>query len=185
MITTARRVLSEGTAADFSIRRLAEMLEVAPATLFARFGTKQEVLALAYLHELLEAEEKFQAIEGDLTFDEILHIVAPTLSALRTDFALRFEIEGGPMPGVRSETWDALGEAHRTLVRTVWLLLRDASARDGLSLMGGSLAERLVWSLLSSGTDERNAVVYGHQNSSYFRFLAKAIKTALGAPARS
>lgn len=181
VLVAARKILSERSAATFSIRRLAADLSVAPATLYARFGTKNELLAQAYLHRIRELRGEFSSVPGLETrsLDELLMFLSAPLYDLRLDFAVRFEIEGGPAHGVRSSTWRTLRRQYLLLVHQVHAVISRAAEREGHRLQGGSLAERLLWSLLSSGTSDRNAQVYGHRNDSYFRFLARAIVAAL------
>ena len=181
VLTATRRYLSEHSAASLNIRGLADGLNVAPATIYARFGTKNELLAQAYLQHLRELDIELQeakALEHE-SLEQLLCDLSEPMSGLRRDFAVQFEIEGGPARGVRSATWIDLREAYRAVVRRVYGLIRDAAARQGHHLAGGTLAERLVWSLLSSGSRDRNAPVWGHRNDSYFRFLAKTIVVAL------
>lgn len=185
VLDAARKMLSEKSAASFSIRRLADSLSVTPGVLHARFGTKNELLARVYLSRLQELHQQFlRRPEGGGTLEELLRDLSLPLSDLREDFALRFEVEGGPAQGVSSTTWKELREAYLKLVHRVYLLIGRAAAAEGHALIGGSLAERLAWSLLSSGTSERNARVYGHRNAAYFRFLARSVVAALGADAR-
>lgn len=182
VLMAARKMLSERSAATFSVRRLAEALSVTPGAIYARFGTKNELLAQAYLQRLKELNDRFRSRSGedDASVEDLLRLLSGPLSDLRADFSLRFEMEGGPVHGVRSATWDGLRREYLTLVHRVYGQIRRAAARDGHSLATGTLAERLVWSLLSSGTSERNAEVFGHRNSSYFRFMARCLVDALG-----
>lgn len=183
-LTTARRMLVEQSAASFSIRRLADALSVTPGVLYARFGTRNELLAQAYLQGLRELNVQLRTVgsaEAE-SLEDLLRDLSVPLSRLRTDFAVRFEVEGGPAHGVRSSTWRELRQEYLKLIRRVYALIRRAAAAQGHHLMGGSLAERLVWSLLSSGTSDRNAAVYGHRNSAYFRFLAQSMVAALSSP---
>lgn len=185
VLMAARRMLSQRSAATFSIRRLADELSVAPATLFLRFGTKNELLAQAYLQHVQEMRIQFRQMPDPdrQTLEDLIQLLSGPLSDLRLDFAVRFEIEGGPVHGVRSSTWRSLRDEYLKLVRQVHSMIRAAARREGHDLIGGSLAERLVWSLLSAGTSDRNAQVYGHKNSTYFRFLARAIIASLQPPA--
>lgn len=181
VVLAARKMLSGQSAASFSVRRLAVALSVTPGTIYARFGTKNELLAQAYLHRIAElAGELGSGTDlADLPLEELLGRLGPRLSGLRADFAVRFELEGGPAQGVRSETWRKLRRSYLQLVSRVYRLIRAASAREGHDLVGGTLAERFVWSVLSSGISERNARVFGHGNATYYRFLANSIVAAL------
>jgi AcrR family transcriptional regulator len=185
VLAAARKLLSERSAATFSIRRLADELSVAPATLYARFGTKNELLAQAYVQRLEELRAEFSALPApeQQSLGDLLHLLSAPLHDLRLDFALRFEIEGSPAHGVRSTTWRTLRREYLRLVHQVYTMISQAAQQEGWHLQGGSLAERLLWSLLSSGTSDRNAQVYGHKNVSYFRFMAQAITASLGTPA--
>lgn len=178
----ARKLLTEHSAASFTIRRLAASLSVTPGAIYARFGTKNELLAQAYLQRLRELNDQFRTHPAPESgsLEDLLQTLSGPLTDLRTDFALRFEMEGGPAHGVRSTTWDQLRREYLRLVHRVYGLIRAAAESPGHRLIGGTLAERLVWSLLSSGTTERNAAVYGHRNQTYFRFLARSLVSALG-----
>ncbi len=180
VLEAARKLLSEETAATFSLRKLAAVLGVSPGVLHARFGTKNELLAHVYLQRLRELGRSFRAGDLDaLELEDLLRALSVPLSDLRTEFAVRFEIEGAPAQGVRSSTWQSLRDEYLVVIRRVYGLVQGAAARQGTTLIGGRLAERLIWSLLSGGTSDRNARVFGHRNSSYFRFLARSILTAL------
>lgn len=181
VLIVARKMLSERNAASFSVRRLADLLDLAPATLYGRFGTKNELLAQAYLQRLKELRLQFRSHPeaSERSLEQLLRLMSEPLSDLRLDFAVRFEIEGGPVHGVRSATWRQLRTAYLGLVHEVHRIVRDAALRQGHDLVGGSVAERLLWSLLSSGTSDRNAQVFGHKNASYFRFMARTIVLAL------
>jgi hypothetical protein len=142
---------------------------------------RQELLAQAYIERLVELDAELRARLSRGGLATVLGKLSGPLTQLRTDFAVRFEFEGAPARGVRPETWQAMRIAFRQLIATVYALVAAAARRDGVELVSGTFAERIVWSALATGASERNADVFGHSNASYFRFLAGALSAALAA----
>jgi AcrR family transcriptional regulator len=181
MLAEARRLVSEVGVADFSVRELAKALGLVPGTIHARFGNKHELLALLYLQRIDIATEILAALTPRELQDvaSLLETLSPHLSTLRREFVLHFEGDGRSVPRLHSATWNSLKTSFRSLVERIYERFREAAANEGIRLIGGTQAKRLVWTLASTMDSARSSMAFEHADTSYRRFVAKSLIAAL------
>jgi AcrR family transcriptional regulator len=169
----------------FSVRELAKQLGLAPGTIYARFGNKDELVAKVYLARIDEACAFMDSLAGDATrsMPQLLATVAPTVARLRRDFELQFERPETHESHVQAATWDELQSHFRRLTGKLHGRVCEAAAKEGIALTSGSQAERFVWAMLASCGTGRTAFAFGHRNESYYRFVAHSLLMALRSPA--
>ncbi len=183
MLAEARRQVSEVGVSEFSVRELAKALGLVPGTIHARFGNKQELLALLYLQRISQAQELLTNLPPAALADvsSLLEVTTPDLSLLRREFVLHFEGSGRTRPRLHSATWDALKVSFRGLSDRLYERFREAAANEGVSVIGGTQAKRLLWTLSSMMVSERSALAFDHSDANYRRFVARSLLAALGA----
>lgn len=183
MLAEARRQVSDVGVSEFSVRELAKALGLVPGTIHARFGNKQELLALLYLQRISQAQELLANLPSKALSDvsALLEATSPDLSLLRREFVLHFEGNGGARPGLHSATWDALKVSFRGLSDRLYERFRDAAGNEGVSVIGGSQAKRFLWTLVSTMDSQRSAVAFDHADANYRRFVARSLLSALSA----
>jgi AcrR family transcriptional regulator len=183
MLAEARRLVEAVGVADFSVRELAKALGLVPGTIHARFGNKHELLALLYLQRVDMAEVMLAELTPPVLKDvaALLEELSPSLSTLRREFVLHFEGDGHSIPPLSAETWNALKTSFRVLVEQIYERFREAAANEGVRLIGGTQARRLVWTLASTMDSARSSVAFEHADASYRRFVARSLLAALAA----
>jgi AcrR family transcriptional regulator len=185
MLAEAATRVSEVGASEFSIRELAKALNLVPGTIHARFGTKQELLAVLYLQRIAKAQEMLADLPGKALTDVacLLEATSPDLSMLRREFVLHFEGNGkARRPRLQAATWDALKVSFRELLDQFYDCFRDAAANEGVTVVGGTQAKRLLWTLASTVDSQRSALAFGHTDLNYRRFVGRTLLSALSAP---
>ncbi len=187
MLAEARRLVSEVGVAEFSVRELAKELGLVPGTIHARFGNKHELLALLYLQRIKAAEETLDCLPPQARHDvaAFLETMSPHLSTLRREFALHFEGDGVGGPRLDNATWTSLKTSFRGLSECIYERFREAAANEGVEVIGGSQARRLVWTLASTMDSVRSSMTFDHADTSYRRFVARSLLAALTAGGRS
>jgi AcrR family transcriptional regulator len=182
MLAEARRLVDEVGAADFSVRVLAKALGLVPGTIHARFGNKHELLALLYLQRIEMAEVTLAHLTPSAMRDvaSLLEELSPHLSTLRREFVLHFEDDGHSAPTLSPTSWNALKTSFQALDEHIYRCFREAAANEGVRLIGGSQARRLVWTLASTDSP-RSSAAFEHADTSYRRFVAQALLAALSA----
>src|SRR3954453_21892362 len=187
MLAEARRMVSEVGVAEFSVRELAKALGLVPGTIHARFGNKHELLAGLYLQRIGMVCELLEALPDTALADvtSLLEAVSPQLSMLRHEFVLHFESDGESRPHLRASTWDDMKSSFKVMSERVYELFRQAACNEGVSVIGGSQAKRLLWTVASTQESTRSAAASEHADASYRRFVARGLLAALAAPARS
>jgi AcrR family transcriptional regulator len=183
MLAEARRLVEAVGVADFSVRELAKSLGLVPGTIHARFGNKHELLALLYLQRIEMAEVMLAELTPSALKDvtALLAELSTSLSTLRREFVLHFEGDKHSIPPVSPETWNALKTSFRLLSEQIYERFREAAANEGVRLIGGTQAKRLVWTLASTMDSARSSVAFGHADASYCRFVARSLLAALAA----
>jgi AcrR family transcriptional regulator len=183
MLAEARRQVSEVGVSEFSVRELAKALGLVPGTIHARFGNKQELLALLYLQRISQAHELLVNLPSSALVDvsSLLELTSPDLSLLRREFVLHFEGNGRARPRLHTATWDALKVSFRALSDRLYDRFREAAANEGVAVIGGTKAKRLLWTLSSMMDSERSALAFDHSDTNYRRFVARSLLAALGA----
>ncbi len=182
MLAEARRQVSEVGVSDFSVRELAKALGLVPGTIHARFGNKQELLALLYLQRISQAQELLENLPDSALADvsSLLEVTSPDLSLLRREFVLHFEGNGPARPRLDSTTWDALKVSFRSLSDRLYDRFREAAANEGVAVVGGTQAKRLLWTMSSMMDSQRSALAFDHADANYRRFVARSLLAALG-----
>jgi AcrR family transcriptional regulator len=174
-------MLSEVPFHDFSVRELAKSLDVVPGTIYARFGTKDELLVQLYIQTLDRVSDLLDAfvVTPEVVVVDVVRAIAPTVGKLHRDFGTYFDAYPRGRESVQDATWGRLQSRFQRLSRKLHATVSAAAANEGVTLVGGTLAERLVWTLVTSVSRQRTATAYGHRNASYERFVAQSLLTAL------
>jgi AcrR family transcriptional regulator len=174
-------MLAEVPFQDFSVRELAKWLGVVPGTIYARFGTKDELLVQLYIQTMDRVSDHLDTfvVTPEVTVVEAVRVVAPTVGKLQRDFGTYFDAYPQGRDSVRPETWGRLQSGFQRMSRKLHATVSAAAANEGATLARGSLAERLLWTVVTSVSRQRTAMAYGHRNVSYERFVAQALVTAL------
>jgi AcrR family transcriptional regulator len=183
MLAEARRQVSEVGVSEFSVRELAKALGLVPGTIHARFGNKQELLALLYMQRISHAQELMASLPAKALTDvsSLLEATSPDLSLLRREFVLHFEGNGGARPRLHAATWDSLKDSFKGLSDQLYDRFRDAAGNEGVTVVGGSQAKRFLWTLVSTMDSQRSAVAFDHADANYRRFVARSLLSALSA----
>jgi AcrR family transcriptional regulator len=183
MLAEARSLVERVGVAEFSVRELAKSLGLVPGTIHARFGNKHELIALLYLQRVEVAQVMIAELGEDATRDvaSLLEALSPHLSILRREFVLHFEGDGRSIPRLRAATWESLRTSFRPLVDRIYERFREAAANEGVRLIGGTQAKRLVWTLASTMDSARSSMAFEHADASYRRFVARSLLAALDA----
>jgi AcrR family transcriptional regulator len=186
MLAEARRMVSEVGVAEFSVRELAKALGLVPGTIHARFGNKHELLAGLYLQRIGMVCDMLDGLPDTSLADvtSLLDEVSPQLSMLRHEFVLHFENDGKSRPHLRASTWDDMKSSFKIMSDRCYELFRQAAANEGVSVVGGTQAKRLLWTVASTQDSTRSAAAFDHADASYRRFVARSLLAALGTPAR-
>jgi AcrR family transcriptional regulator len=186
MLAEARRMVSEAGVAEFSVRELAKALGLVPGTIHARFGNKHELLAGLYLQRIGMVCDLLDALPEDSLADvtSLLDAVSPHLSMLRHEFVLHFENDGKSRPHLRPATWDDMKTSFKTMSDRCYELFRQAAANEGVTVIGGTQAKRLLWTVASTQESSRSAAAFDHADASYRRFVARGLLSALATPER-
>jgi AcrR family transcriptional regulator len=176
-------MLADVPFADFSVRELAKTLGVVPGTIYARFGTKDELLVQLYIQTLDRVSDRLDAfaVTPEVTVVDAVAEIAPTVGKLQRDFGTYFDAFPQGRESVQQATWARLQSRFQRLSRKLHTTVSAAAANEGVTLVRGTLAERLMWTLVTSVSRQRTATAYGHRNVSYERFVAQALLTALRA----
>jgi len=186
MLAEARRMVSEVGVAEFSVRELAKALGLVPGTIHARFGNKHELLAGLYLQRIGMVCELLDALPDTALVDvtSLLEAVSPHLSMLRHEFVLHFENDGKTRPHLRPATWDDMKSSFKMMSDRCYELFRQAAANEGDSVIGGTQAKRLLWTVSSTQESTRSAAAFDHADASYRRFVARGLLAALASSER-
>jgi AcrR family transcriptional regulator len=174
-------MLTEVPFQDFSVRELAKSLGVVPGTIYARFGTKDELLVQLYIQTMDGVADFVDAFDvtPEVTVVEAVRAIAPTVGKLQRDFGTYFDAYPQGRESVQPATWGRLQSRFQRLSRKLHATISAAAANEGVTLTGGTLAERLLWTMVTSVSRQRTATAYGHRNVNYERFVAQALLTAL------
>jgi AcrR family transcriptional regulator len=183
ILNEARRLVSQVGVADFSVRELAKAVGIVPGTIHARFGNKHELLAALYLQRIESTQQLLDELEPVALTDvgALLNATSPSLSTLRREFVLHFEGDGVSGPRLRPETWASLQTSFRALADHLYKRFRVAAAAEGVRVVDGTKARRLVWTTASTLVSPRSTMVFSHADTSYRRFVATSLLRALAA----
>jgi AcrR family transcriptional regulator len=184
IIDATRVMLAEVPFHDFSVRELAKALGVVPGTIYARFGTKDELLVQLYIQTLDGVSDLLDGFEvtPGVTVVDAVRAIAPSVGRLQRDFGTYFDAYPPGRESVRPATWGRLQSRFQRMSRKLHATISAAAANEGVTLVSGSLAERLMWTLVTSVSRQRTATAYGHRNANYERFVAQSLVTALARP---
>jgi AcrR family transcriptional regulator len=180
VIEAARVMLLSVDAADFSVRELAKSLGVVPGTIYARFGTKDELLAQLYRSRIDAMIVEVDAIDPEkvVTMRDLVDHLALEVWTMRHEFETRF-MRDLPPPAVRPETWRELPSRFEVLSTRIYAQAQRVAANEGVTLVGGAAARRFFWSALSSVAISQSDIAYRQRNATYRRFVVQALLTAL------
>lgn len=184
ILEAARVMLQSVDVADFSVRELAKSLGMVPGTIYARFGTKDELLAQLYRARIDAMIVEVDAIDPAkvVTMRDLVDHLALDVWAMRHEFETRFTRDLPP-PAVRTETWRELLQRFSVLSVRVYAQAQRCAGNEGHMLVGGAAARRFFWSALSSVSVLQSDIAYRHRNSTYRRFVGQALLRALTRPA--
>ena len=112
----------------------------------------------------------------------LLDAISPHLSTLRHEFVLHFENDGNSRPHLRPATWDEMKTSFKTMSDRCYELFRQAAFNEGVTVIGGTQAKRLLWTVASTQESTRSAAAFDHADASYRRFVARGLLAALAAP---
>jgi AcrR family transcriptional regulator len=166
---------------DFSVRELAKVLGVVPGTIYARFGTKDELLVQLYIQKIDGVSDFLDELEvtAAVTVLDAVRAIAPVVGKLQRDFGTHFDAYPQGRGSVQDTTWDTLQSRFQRMSRKLHATVSAAAVNEGVAVSSGTLAERLMWTLVTSVSRQRTATAYGHRNANYERFVAQALLTAL------
>jgi AcrR family transcriptional regulator len=181
ILNEARRLVSRVGVAGFSVRELAKAVGIVPGTIHARFGNKHELLAALYIQRIQSTQQLLDDLAPDALTDvcALLEATSPSLSTLRREFVLHFEGDGVSSPRLRPETWTSLQTSFRALADQLYKRFRSAAAAEGVRVVDGTRARRLVWTTASTLDSRRSAMAFSHADVSYRRFVATSLLRAL------
>lgn len=181
ILAEARRLVSSAGVAGFSVRELAKALGIVPGTIHARFGNKHELVAALYLQRIEEARHVLDDLPPEAVADvsSFLDAIAPSLSTLRREFVLHFEADGLSGPHLEPKTWAALRDSFQALSDRLYRRFRAAAASEGVRVVDGSKARRLVWTAASTLDSPRGSTAFSHADTGYRRFVATSLLRAL------
>lgn len=173
-------MLSEIAHDDFSVRELAKVLGVVPGTIYARFGTKDELLARLHVQLMDDVIARLNdlARDPDVSVATVVSAVWPQLGDLQRRFTISFD-EHLHDSSVQPETWRHMRAQFRRMSHRLYSVVQMAAKNEGVTLAGGTLRERLLWTMLASINRTLTGSTLGHQNESYERFIATALVAAL------
>jgi AcrR family transcriptional regulator len=180
IIEAARVMLLSVDVADFSVRELAKTLGVVPGTIYARFGTKDELLAQLYSSRISAMIAEVDAIDPTkvVTMRDLVDHLALDVWTMRHEFETRFTRDLPP-PAVQSDTWRLLLSRFAVLSNRVYAQAQRVAANEGVTLVGGAAARRFFWSALSSVSILQSDFAYRQRNNTYRRFVVQALLGAL------
>lgn len=183
ILNEARRLVSRVGVAGFSVRELAKAVGIVPGTIHARFGNKHELLAALYIQRIQSTQQLLDDLAPDALTDvcALLEATSPSLSTLRREFVLHLEGDGVSSPTLRPETWTSLRTSFRALADQLYKRFRSAAAAEGVRVVDGTRARRLVWTTASTLDSRRSAMAFSHADVSYRRFVATSLLRALAA----
>ncbi len=186
IIDQARRLVEQVGVAEFSVRELAKSLGLAPGTIHARFGNKDELLARLYLERVQASCRLLDDLDPSSCVDvaSYLESVATHLPALRRDFVLYFERSRPSGPHLSVKTWERLETEFRLLSGKVYQRFREAARAESVRVTAGSDAERLLWTVASTLDSARADVAFSHSEAGYRQFAARALLAGLRRPRR-
>jgi AcrR family transcriptional regulator len=180
IIEAARVMLLSVDVSDFSVRELAKSLGVVPGTIYARFGTKDELLAQLYQSRIDAMIEDVDAIDPTkvVTMRDLVDHLALDVWTMRHEFETRFTRDLPP-PAVQADTWRLLLSRFAVLSNRVYAQAQRVAANEGFTLVGGAAARRFFWSSLSSVSILQSDIAYRQRNATYRRFVVQALLAAL------
>jgi AcrR family transcriptional regulator len=179
IVEAARPMLREGLADTFSVRELARALGVVPGTIYARFGTRDELLARVYIEWMREVIEQLDALDVTATgMAEAVQRLAPLVGGLDD----RFQQQPLPRENIYPETWRQMTFLFRKQARVLYAKLQESAGAEGLTLISGSLAEHTAWSMIAAAQRERTAHAFGHTQERFTRFVAETLAATLAVP---
>jgi AcrR family transcriptional regulator len=180
IIEAARVMLLSVDVSDFSVRELAKSLGVVPGTIYARFGTKDELLAQLYRSRIDAMIAEVDAIDPTkvVTMRDLVDHLALDVWTMRHEFETRFTRDLPP-PAVQTDTWRQLLSRFAVLSNRVYAQAKRVAANEGVTLVGGAAARRFFWSSLSSVSILQSDIAYRQRNATYRRFVVQALLAAL------
>lgn len=183
VLAAARELLRTVSVVDFSVRELAKAMGLVPGTIYARFGTKDELLGQLYLGRMDDFLAHLDQLQPSkvASMAALVDAVGSQVGKLRHEFELHFMRDTEPAPAVQEATWEEMQSRFRSLSKALYGRIREAAANEGVTLVKGSLAQRYVWTVLASVPITQSAVAHGHRNQSYARFVAAALLASLRA----
>ncbi len=185
VLRTARQMLSTVGVHEFSVRELAKEMGLVPGTIYARFGTKDELVAQLFIGRLEEMVATIDALDASrmASVEAFVALVAPEIGGIRHEYERHFVRDREGRGGIDERTWEEVRRCYRMLSARLHRVLTEVAANLGVEVIQGTLAQRYVWSVLASVPVISSARTYGHQNSSYSRFAAQALLRTLSKPA--
>lgn len=180
IIEAARVMLLTVDVADFSVRELAKSLRVVPGTIYARFGTKDELLAQMYRLRIDAMIAEVDAIDVTkiVSMRDLVDHLALDVWTMRHEFETRLTRDVPPQ-AVQTETWRQVLARFAVLSNRVYAHAQRVAANEGVVLVGGAAARRFFWSALSSVAIPQSDRAYRQRNATYRRFVANALLAAL------
>jgi AcrR family transcriptional regulator len=176
IVEAARVMLRNGPADAFSVRELARTMELVPGTIYARFGTRDELLARVYIEWLREVIVDLEAFDVDsIGMADAVEQLAPLVG----DLDGRFQHKPLPRENLNPDTWRELTFLFREQAHVLYRKLQAAAKGQGISLTNGSLAEHLAWTMIAAAQRSRTAEAFGHTQQQFARFVAGALATTL------
>ena len=110
ILDATRAMLNEVVFADFSVRELAKALGVVPGTIYARFGTKDELLVQLYIQTLDRVSDLLDdfAVTPDVRVVDAVRAMLPVARPADLAAAARLARTGPPQELVGLEPYGRL-----------------------------------------------------------------------------
>lgn len=181
MLAEAARLVAEVGASEFSVRELAKSLGLVPGTIHARFGNRDELLGLLYSQRIDATHVRLDQLAArDLAdVDSFLAAMSIHLAGLRRDYVLHFESPGRSRARLQESTWQAINTSFRALIERCYERFAEAAASEGVEVIGGTQAKRLLWTHASTMDSVRAAMTFEHTDANYRSFVAHSLLSAL------
>ncbi len=187
MLAEASRIVADVGVSEFSVRELAKALGLVPGTIHARFGNRDELLGLLYLQRIAATRDVLDQLTSADLADVTCFLKATSahLAGLRHDYVLHFESLGNSRARLQESTWLAIKMSFRALIERCYERFAEAAANEGVIVIGGTQARRLLWTQASTMDSARAALTFEHTDANYRRFVARALLSALASRSKT
>ena len=176
VLEASTNLLHEGGWAALTMREVAARTGVSAGALYQWFDGKDEIFAELFTARLNRGIVQFEAMPGDLAFDDIL---ASMLRWVRTTWTTlgRWQLDYTEIAGTREPgpTRSALSEAHHRILEVGSIKLQAAAEREGRRFLDDLDTMHMIWGV-ASGIAQR-AEVLQMQTERVDRMMERAVRS--------